>query len=392
MATLRELVGALPAGSAPIALGLDAAFRPGICLDAAGRPFGLPLDWTAPVGQVEQLAADPGWGAAGMTAHANAGAMALRLQGLGARRRRIRRAGAMISLLAHALTGRWVIDPANGPGGPVWPPPVVAAVGGGGGALPEVVPFGSAIGGLVAAAARCSGLPAGLPVAMGGHDGACANLGALACRPGDCCLTISTNFVPRAVAAAPVPGLYGYPVGLTGWASAAAVVWAGRRCDLAAAACDGGPAAVGGMRHLALGEAALAALAAGLPLPKGALAAEPRQQPARCRALLLHGWTPGQVYAGVVREALGEMGDLLDRVAAAGLPVRRHVATGGLAQSRFVAIELARMLGLPVEVAPGEAAARGAAASAAVVAGWAPDIEAAARALAPPPITVRPPR
>ncbi len=390
LTVLGELADGLPEGSTPAALGVAAAFYPGVCLDGAGLSFALPLAWTAPPDSMERLAANPGWGAGGMLAHGSAGLMALRLLGLTAERGRIQRAGALISFVGHVLTGSWAIDPASGPGGHSWPAPVVAALAGSAEALPAVVPSGGRIGALTESAARRAGLPAGLPVAMGGHDGACANLGALACRPGDCCLTLSTNFVPRAVAAGPVPGLYGYPVGLAGWASATAALWAGRRSDLAAAACDGGPTAVGGMRHRALGEAASAARRAKLAFPESALAREPARQAACCRDLLGHGWTPGQVYGGVVRGALLEMLAILDRIAAAGLRPTRYVATGGLAQSAFIAGELAHMLGAPVEVARGEAAARGAAAAAAVVARWSPDIETAARSLAPPSITARP--
>jgi sugar (pentulose or hexulose) kinase len=371
LATLGQLADGLKERCTVLGLGITAPFYPGVCLDAAGRPFGLPLGWSAPESLRHGMDAD---------LHTTAGPLMLRLTALAPWRDRMRHAGSLINLVALELTGRWVTDPASGPGGLRWPAPVTRLVRPD--ALPAVVPFGTVIGGLTPGAAQATGLPSGLPVALGGHDGACANLGALASRPGDCCLTLSTNFVPRAVAAAPVPGLYGYPVGLAGWATATAARWAGRRIDLCAAACDGGPTAVGGMRHAALGAAAAVARAAGLRFSPPA-GGEVSGQAARCRSFLLAGLTPGQVYGGAVHASLAEMLAILERAVAAGIRPVRYVATGGLAQSRFIVEELATMLGSEVEVAPGEAAARGAAAGAAVAAGWAPDIEAAAAALAP---------
>jgi xylulokinase len=51
--------------------------------------------------------------------------------------------------------------------------------------MPEVLPLGTAVGGLTEAAARRLGLPAGVPVAIAGHDHLAAALGAGVARPGE---------------------------------------------------------------------------------------------------------------------------------------------------------------------------------------------------------------
>jgi xylulokinase len=51
--------------------------------------------------------------------------------------------------------------------------------------MPPVLPLGTAVGGLTAAAAARLGLPAGTPVAIAGHDHMAAALGAGAIKPGD---------------------------------------------------------------------------------------------------------------------------------------------------------------------------------------------------------------
>lgn len=373
LSALASLANRLPSHCAPQAVSVDAAIYPAICLDEGDAPFALPLLWEPDAATRAAVAADPGWGPAGMAAWGNGGPVALRLAAMDATR--IGRVGSLVSYLVWTLTGRWVIDPASGPGGMAWPP--VAALSKAP-ELPAVVPFGAVAGGLTGGAARATGLRRGLPVVVGGHDGACANLGAGAVTPGDCCLTLSTNFVPRGVAAAPIRGLFGYPVGLHGWAAAQPILQAGHQIDLGVAALDGGPEAVAASRHEALARAAGRTEAPEVPyLPPERTG----EQASRCRDLLRRGWQPGQVYRGLIRGALVAMLDLLAVERAAGLAVDRFVATGGLSRSALVMGELEAMLGAPVKVAPRDATARGAAAGAAVVAGWASDIEAGAAEL-----------
>ncbi len=384
---LRGLAAALPPGSEPVGLGVSAAAQQGLFLTADGMPFTLPAVGTRDAEATARAARHPEWGPEGMVAAGYAGYLAARLQWLWdhepAWAARVARAGALHAYLMLQLTGRWCTDPATGPGRAPWPGAVTAIGRIDAAALPEVRRPEAVAGGLLHQVAAATGLPPGLAVAVGGQDGACANLGALACQPGDCCLTLSTNWVPRPVVGAPIRGAFGYPVGNGAWAWVRGAAFAGRQIDLAVAALDGGPAEVTGDRHNLL---AAQAEAAGAPWPALPYLA-PEQvsgQAARIRALRASGHSDGAIYAAAVR---GSVAALLDRLAMAraeGCAPGRFVATGGFTRSRFVLRMLARALGAPVEVAADEAAARGAAACAAVGAGWHGDPETAAARLARP--------
>ena len=109
--------------------------------------------------------------------------------------------------LLYRLTGAVATDPSSGPTGHTgdWSPEIWEWIGLPIERVPPVRPH-TAIGGhLLPAMAERLGLPAGLPVGVGGHDGACANTGAGAIRPGQVCLTLGTNGVARSIAAEPAP-------------------------------------------------------------------------------------------------------------------------------------------------------------------------------------------
>jgi xylulokinase len=100
--------------------------------------------------------------------------------------------------LLYRLTGVVATDPASGPRSVsgVWPEDVWSYVG----AMPPPVrPLDDLIGELRPATAARLGLRPGTPIANGGHDGACANIGAGAFRIGDVCLTMGTNTVARSI-------------------------------------------------------------------------------------------------------------------------------------------------------------------------------------------------
>ena len=69
-------------------------------------------------------------------------------------------------------------------GGFQWALPILAAVGLPRAALPDLAPPGRPVGVLSSAAARATGLPAGLPLVTGAGDHQCAGLGAGAIAPG----------------------------------------------------------------------------------------------------------------------------------------------------------------------------------------------------------------
>jgi sugar (pentulose or hexulose) kinase len=105
--------------------------------------------------------------------------------------------------------------------------------------------------------------------------------------------------------------------------------------------------------------------------------AEAGQQAHRVTAALAAGHSAGAIYAAVVRGSAGALAARLGEARAEGCDPRDFVATGGFTRSPFVLEVVSRTLGVPLPVAPDEAAARGAAACAAVATGWFADAEAA---------------
>lgn len=127
---------------------------------------------------------------------------------------RVRHAFHAKDFLLYRLTGQHVTDWSTGPDGPSWPADLFAAFD-----LPEALfpkpelPW-SIAGTLTPDAAKALELPIDTPVAVGAHDGICANVGAGATRPGSCAITLGTNAVVRQVRAqapADAPRFYGLP-------------------------------------------------------------------------------------------------------------------------------------------------------------------------------------
>jgi sugar (pentulose or hexulose) kinase len=121
---------------------------------------------------------------------------------------RVRYAFYAKDFLLFRLTGAHLTDWSSGPDGPSWPSPLLAALGLDEAVLPAPALPWQLAGGLTPSAARLLGLPAGTPVAVGAHDGICANVGAGASRPGDYVVTLGTNAVVRAVADRPRADAY----------------------------------------------------------------------------------------------------------------------------------------------------------------------------------------
>jgi xylulokinase len=102
--------------------------------------------------------------------------------------------------LVYRLTGAATTDPASGPDRRTWPERALRETGFPLEALPQVrLPWEPA-GPLGAAAARRLGLPSGLPVAAGAHDGVAAQIGTGMVHAGDAALTMGTHAVLRVVA------------------------------------------------------------------------------------------------------------------------------------------------------------------------------------------------
>ena len=100
------------------------------------------------------------------------------------------------------LTGRFACDPSNGAMQGLmdarrqdWDDGLLAFAGVRRDQMPELVPSGTAVGGLTERAAADLGLPAGIPVISGGHDQYCAVLGAGLSGPGDLLISGGTAWV-----------------------------------------------------------------------------------------------------------------------------------------------------------------------------------------------------
>jgi xylulokinase len=99
----------------------------------------------------------------------------------------------------YRLTGAAVTDPASGPDHMEWPEAALMATGFPVASLPMVLMPWQRAGPLTVAAAERLGLPSGLPVAVGAHDGVAAQIGTGMVHGGDAALTMGTHAVLRVV-------------------------------------------------------------------------------------------------------------------------------------------------------------------------------------------------
>lgn len=104
--------------------------------------------------------------------------------------------------LVFRLTGRWATNPSNAAGMQLmevstrtWSPELCRVAGVEPGLLSPICESGTAAGALTGEAAAALGLETGTPVAMGGHDQACAALGLGAVESGDVFLSAGTAWV-----------------------------------------------------------------------------------------------------------------------------------------------------------------------------------------------------
>lgn len=273
----------------------------------------------------------PGWGEGGPWARAYIPGMVAHAWWLGRAfpelHRQVRRAGVLHDWLLWRLTGAWVTDPCNGPVGlSDWPEAAMALSGLGREAFAAMLPSEAVAGSLLPEAAAELGLPPGLPVACGGHDGALANLGGGAWRVGDALITLGTRSVVRIVTGAPMDGEFGYPIppGHYAWVAGE---YSG--VDRIAAAREKG-----------------------------------RKE-----------------YRAALETVAENVAGIVARARAVGLNPRRFRVTGGLSNVPLLRRLLRAALGAPLYRVDPEAGLRGAAMLAAVAAGWYTDVPAAARGM-----------
>ena len=304
--------------------------------------------------------------------------------------------------LVERLTGIAAIDPGLASttllydlATAAWSPELLAAFAIDPGVLPEVRPAHAIAGALDATGAALTGLPAGIPVAVGSGDDFATPLGAGLVAPGRVACVVGTAEVVGALHAVPVidtGGLvetHAYPAGgyfieNPGWMSGGALTWLGGVID------EPDPAAID-----ALAATAPPGADGLLFLPALAGAMTPRWH-AGARAAF-YGLTPGHGRAHVARAVLEAMAlaerDVIERLVAIGVAADSVLMLGGGRRSTIWNRIRADATGLPhAPAGRGDTCAIAAAMLAAVAAGALPDVATAA-GLAPPPgepVTPRP--
>ncbi|HEY0477113.1 MAG TPA: FGGY family carbohydrate kinase [Kofleriaceae bacterium] len=376
-----------------------------IAVDAAGAPLHPALIWQDRRAVTDAARVDARRVFALTGQVADAGHMAPKLAWLARARPGAARFHQPVSYLVERLTGAAVIDPALASTTMLlelatarWSAELLDAFEVTAAQLPALRPACEVAGVLTDEGARLTGLPAGLPVAVGTGDDFAAPLGAGVVAPGPVVCVIGTAEVVGTLAADPVLDrsaepmveTHAFPTGAffvenPGWLSGGAVRWAQRLLGLGAA-------------H---GDAELDALAAAAPpgaagvtfIPALAGAMTPVWRP-HARGTL-HGLAAGHDRTHVARAVLEGLAfatrDVCVRLGELGLPGHDVLLVGGGARSRVWAQIRADVLGVPHRVAAhADATPLGAAMIAAVAAGLAPDLPALAARVPPPVATFTP--
>jgi xylulokinase len=310
-----------------------------------------------------------------------------------------------VSFIVERLTGAAVLDPAHASTtmlydllGGTWSEELLAAFELDASMLPTLQPATTIAGTLTAIGAQLTGLPAGIPVAVGTGDDFATPLGAGIVSPGSIVCAIGTAEVVGALAdlpifdiaatraatdpwralAEPMVETHAYPTGAffvenPGWLSGGAVRWALRMFGFAS---DAEFDASASAAQSADGVTFVPALA-------GAMTPVWRSD---ARGTL-HGLTAAHDRSHIARAILEGLAfasrDVSQRLVALGLPARDVVVLGGGGQSKVWTQIRADALGLPHHVAARtDTCPVGAAMIAAVAIGALPDLAAAA-ALAP---------
>jgi xylulokinase len=374
----------LPTSLAPAAIGISCRAQFGVCLDAQGEAFwpvwDCQLHGDAP--ELKQAYAPDLWGDQDPFAFGYGVRMGAMLAWLHQQRpdewRRIVKVGALHNYLVYRLTGVWVTDPTSGAEAPTWPQAILDLSGLLASAFPVTLPAQQIAGRLTAAAATALGLPPGIPVVVGLHDGAAANVGTRAVEAGDACFTLGTNFVFRAVNGPRLlSGCFCYTVAPERWAWVNNVPSASTQFDLAAETLRPDLPSMAA-RHQVLGQLADAVDpgAQGLVIKRilpGAEATLVQQVQAARQA----GYSDGVIYRALAEAIVVGVHQLMHTARRDGIRPRRYVATGGSAQNRHFLHVLTALLGAPVEVGAPEAGLLGAGMVAAVGGGWFPTVAVA---------------
>jgi xylulokinase len=284
--------------------------------------------------------------------------------------------------MLYRMTGVVATDPSSGPRSleAKWPEDVWSWIGVPLERVPPVRPHTEIAGTLLPEAAERFGLLPGIPVGIGGHDGACANAGAGAIEVGQVCLTMGTNGVARSIADHPaqqVPwrGISAYHYLPGRWCCGGDATYAGHTGTWLANILDRGHAEL---------EVAARAVPPGsdgvtfLPFLHGQIAPERR---ARARAAYI-GMSEMTGRAELYRATLEGVAYLYrsirDRLFEMGLGDGEWRVSGGGANSALWMEIMAALLERPLLIVEPEEGPRGVAMFTAVALGWYPSVEACA--------------
>jgi sugar (pentulose or hexulose) kinase len=294
---------------------------------------------------------------------------------------RIERVGALRDFIAYRLAGAWVTDLTIGPGDLAWPDSIVEQSGLPRSAFPEIVEPTDFAGELSAEASAALGLPAGIPVASGLHDGAAANMGVGAILPGTACLTLGTNFSLRAVTGPRLRNYFSYVILPGRWAWVDNVPYASARIDtvVRALAAAGEPIE---SAYQSLGRAAAEVSPGcdGFRLPE-ASARDLVQIAENAEAALACGIEPPVIYRATLEQNVFDQRCLLERVGRSGVQPSTFIATGGSVQNRLLVEIIATVFDRPIIPGEPEAGLLGAMIAASAGLGWYPSVDDAVQAI-----------
>ncbi|HEU5057813.1 MAG TPA: FGGY family carbohydrate kinase [Kofleriaceae bacterium] len=380
------------AGVAPAAVeavGVAGQLDGCVAVDGGGEPLGPCLIWLDRRAEREMpelpadfrrrtgLVADPGH-------------MAAKIRWL--KRNAMGLAGARfhqpVSYLVERLTGRAVLDHGlasttmlYGLARRAWEADLLAAFEIDPSSLPDIDSAAARAGVLNAAGAAMTGLPAGVPVAVGTGDDFATPLGAGIVAPGEVACVLGTAEVVGGLCERPVidPGglvethgyaTAGYFVENPGWLSGGAVAWLRGLLGAASdAELDGWAAPVApGADGVTF-----------LPALSGAMAPEWHAGARGCFYGLSGAHGRGHLARALLEGCAFAMRDVIDRLDELGVPTGSVVLIGGGSKSRVWSQIRADLLGRPVAVSQvPDACPLGAALLAAAAAGAIPDLAAAA--------------
>lgn len=277
--------------------------------------------------------------------------------------------------LIYRLSGELVTDPTSGPDAASWPAATLEVAGPV--RLPRIANPWDIVGHLQPSASETLGLPASIPIVLGGHDGICANVGVGALAPSTFALTLGTHCVTRAMTRdAMDPGVfrfYGMPpdrhvIGASAWYAGRAIEWFLDENLGAGTSADDQPA-FESMDRAISGLPPGAAGATFFPYLGGQTSPRSRPHVRETFQGVTDAHTLEQRYQAVVEGSSFAIAEsFAQMVNWMGVPDQVRVTGGGTANHNWLQT-LADILGYPLEVSDALAECRGAAMFAAVALG-----------------------